>query len=131
MQQKPSHGEKLGNWYSYLSQSMGAFLYPILILWYTSAYGKCMGFPINFPKHGKRQQNPSNGESLRNCFPYNFQSLSVFSHRFTLDCGILHHMGNTWVSPPISHSTEKSNKTHRIGGGGGREPGKLVLIHLP
>ena len=35
-------------------------------------------------------------------------------------------MGNAWVSPSISQSTEKCNKTHRR-----REPGKLVLILFP
>ena len=29
--------------------------------------------------------------------------------------GIFHHMVNAWVSPSISHSTGKSNKTHRMG----------------
>ena len=28
---------------------------------------------------------------------------------------ILHHMGNVWVFPSISHSTGKCNKTHRMG----------------
>ena len=35
-------------------------------------------------------------------------------------------MGNTWVSPSISHSTEKWNKTLLQG-----EPGKLVLTFFP
>ena len=30
-------------------------------------------------------------------------------------CGILHHMGNAWVSPPVSHCTRKCNKVHRMG----------------
>ena len=34
--------------------------------------------------------------------------------------------GKAWVSPSISHSTGKWNKTHRRG-----EPGKLVLILFP
>ena len=42
------------------------FSHPITILWYTSAYGECMGFPVNFPKYGKMQQNPWYGESLGN-----------------------------------------------------------------
>ena len=32
-----------------------------------------------------------------------------------LSPGILHHMVNAWVSPSISHSTGKSEKTHRMG----------------
>ena len=31
------------------------FSHPIPILWYTSAYEKCMGFPINFPQYRKMQ----------------------------------------------------------------------------
>ena len=53
--------------------------YPsIPILWYTSSYGKCMCFLVNFPQYGKIQQNPSNGKSLGNWFPYLFHSLSAF-----------------------------------------------------
>ena len=43
--------------------------------------------PILFPQYG--------------CF---------FSIRFP-SCGILHHMRNAWVSPPISRSVGKCNKT--------------------
>ena len=82
----------------------------IPILWYSSLHGKCMGFLINFQQHGKIQQKPSNGQSLRNQFPYFFHSMGAFSIRFP-SCGILHHMRNAWVSPSISHSTVKCNKT--------------------
>ena len=45
---------------------------------------------ILFPQHG--------------CFfPIRYQSKSI-----------LYHMGNAWVSPLISHSMGKCNKTHRI-----------------
>ena len=37
----------------------------------------------------------------------------LFSH-FVASHGILHHTRNVWVSPSISHSTEKYNKTHRM-----------------
>ena len=36
-----------------------------------------------------------------------------FTIRFP-SCGILHHMKNAWASPSISHSTGKSNNTHRM-----------------
>ena len=49
------------------------------IFWYTSSYGKCMCFLINFPQHRKKQQNLSNGESLRNWFPQSFHSIGAFS----------------------------------------------------
>ena len=86
------------------------FSYSISILWYTSSYGKCMGFLINFPLYGKRQQNPSNGESLRNWFPYSFHCMGVFSIRFP-SSGILHHMGNAYVFShwfPISWNRQQN-----------------------
>ena len=55
------------------------FFHPIHILWYTSAYGKYMGFPINFPQYGKMQQNPWYGESLEN-YSYFSHSMGIFSH---------------------------------------------------
>ena len=42
------------------------FSHLIPSLWYTTAYEKCMGFPINFPQYGKMQQNSLHGESLGN-----------------------------------------------------------------
>ena len=53
MQQNPSYGEDLGNWYSYFPHSMGAFFRQIPILWYSSLHRKCMGFLINFQQYGK------------------------------------------------------------------------------
>ena len=78
MQQNHSNGENLGNWYSYFSHSMVAFLlldsyhFINFILW------EMNGFLINFPPHWKRQQNPLNGESLRNWFPYSFHKMDAF-----------------------------------------------------
>ena len=46
------------------------FSHPIPILWYTSAYVKCMGFPINFAQYGKMQQNPWYGENPGNWYSY-------------------------------------------------------------
>ena len=54
------------------------FSHPIPILWYTSAYGKCMGFPINFPQYGKMQQNPQYGESLGNLYSYFSHGMGAF-----------------------------------------------------
>ena len=61
IQQNPSNGEDLRNWFPYFFDKMSGFFHYISILWYTSSYGKSMGFLINFLKHGKRQENPSNG----------------------------------------------------------------------
>ena len=38
----------------------------------------------------------------------------LFSIRFP-SYGILHHMGNAWVSPSISHSIGKCSEIHQIG----------------
>ena len=43
-----------------------------------SSYGKCMGFPINFPKYGKMQQNPWYGESPGNWYSYFSHSMGAF-----------------------------------------------------
>ena len=55
------------------------FSHLILILWYTSAYRKCMVFPINFSFYGKMQQSPSYGVNLGNWYPYFSRSMSAFS----------------------------------------------------
>ena len=88
---------------------MCEFFHQITILQYTSSYGKCMIFPISFPQHEKRQKNPSNGKSLRNCFPgesckthrmqktweigtHNFPIIwTLFSHQI-ISYGILYNM---------------------------------------
>lgn len=70
-----------------------------------------MCFLINFPYHGKKQQNRSNRERLRNWFPYNFHSIGAFSIRFK-SCGTLHHMENVWVFSLISHNIGKCSKNH-------------------
>ena len=59
---------ELGNWFPYVFHEMGGFFYQIAILPYTLSYGKCMGFLVNFPRHGKQQENPLNGKSLKNGF---------------------------------------------------------------
>ena len=56
--QNPSYVENLGNWYSYFSHSMGAFFHQIPILWYTSSYGKYMGFFIKFQKALEKPAKP-------------------------------------------------------------------------
>ena len=116
MQQNPSYRESLGNWYPYFFNSIGAFFfYQIPMFWYTSSYVKCMGCPINLPLHGKMMQNSSSRESLGNGYPLFSLSLgSFFSIRFPC-YGILHHMWNPWVSQSIFHSMGKYSKIHRGG----------------
>ena len=102
------------------------FSHPIPIQRYTSSYGKCMGFPINFPQYGKMQQNPWYGESLGNWYSYFSHSMGAifqsdshpmvyliiremhgFSHQFLI-------VRENATKPTVS-----------------AEPGKLVLILFP
>ena len=53
------------------------FFFPIPILRYASPYGKCMGFLINFPQHGKMQQNPLHGENLGSWYSYFSHSMGT------------------------------------------------------
>ena len=46
---KPFFRVNLGNWYSHFSLVWVLFSHTISIQRYTSSYGKCKGFPINFP----------------------------------------------------------------------------------
>ena len=111
-QQNPSYEENLKNWDSYFSIVWVHIFHQILILCYSSSYGRCLSFLINFPQHGKVYANPFSAESLRDCFPKVFHSIDAFffSIRFP-SCGIFHHMGNALVLL-ISHSKENYNKTH-------------------
>ena len=88
-----------------------------------------MGFVINFPKHGKRQENQSNGKSLENWFP----EKSSKTHRvwcfYPLDSNpmvyfIICEMHGFSHQFPIAW--KKTAKSVELG-----EPGKLVLIFCP
>ena len=112
MQQNPSYGLNLGNWYLYFSYSMGEFspynFHPTVYL----SYRKCMGFPINFPQYRKIQQNSSYGESLRNwCLYFSYIMDAFFLIRFPF-YGILHHMGNACVFSLMSHNMGKDSQTY-------------------
>ena len=50
------------------------------ILWYVSAYGKCIGFSNDVPQHRKMQQNRLYGEKLRNQGSYFPHICVLFSH---------------------------------------------------
>ena len=84
------------------------------------------GFPHKFPTVRENAIKPmvwrKSGKLILILFPYYGW---FFLIRFQ-SYGILLHMGNAWVSPSISHSTGKCNKSHRRG-----EPGKLVLMLFP
>ena len=102
---------------------MGAFSHLILILWYTSAYRKCMGFPINFSYYGKMQQSPSYGVNLGNWYPYFSRSMDAFSpydSHPTVYYIIWKIHGFPHQFPIVQENATKLN----VWG----EPGKLVLI---
>ena len=102
------------------------FSHPIFILWYISAYGKCMGFPINFPQYEKMQQNPWYGESLGNWYSYFSDSMGDF---FPLDSHSIAYFV-IWEMHGFPHQflivRENASKPFVLG-----EPGKLVLIIFP
>ena len=58
-----------------------------------------MGFPINFPKHGKMHQNLSNWESLENWYPFFHQSIGIF---FPSDFHLMVKF-TTWEMHGFSH----------------------------
>ena len=91
-----------------------------------SSYGKCMGFPINFPQYGKMQQNPWYGESLGNWYSYFYHSMGVF---FPSDSHPIVYF-ITWEIHGFPHQFPivQENATKLIVWG---EPGKLVLILFP
>ena len=99
------------------------FSHLIPSLWYTTAYEKCMGFPINFPQYGKMQQNPWYGKSLGNWYSYFFHSMGAF---FPLDSHIMVYF-IIWEMHVFPHQflIVRENATKPFVW---VKPGKLVLI---
>ena len=114
MQQNPSYGKNLGNWYSYFSHCMGAFFsldshsMVYFITWEMYVFSHQFPLtrektakPIERGKPGKLVpgnilQNPSNVENLGNWYSYFSHNMGVFSIRFP-SYGILDYMENAWV----------------------------------
>ena len=95
-------------------QHRGFFSHEILILLYTSPHGKWIGFLINFTQHRKMQQIQEMEkvwEIVTHTFFIVWMLFSISYQSF----GILHHMGNAWISSSISHSTGICNKIYCIG----------------
>ena len=111
MQQNPWYGESLGNWYPLFPRSMGAHSHPMVyfiiweIHWFLHQFSKLRKNATKATVWGEP------GKLIVILFP---QYEWFFPIRFPL-YGILHHMGNAFVSPPIFHRTGKWNKTHRMG----------------
>ena len=70
-----------------------------------------LSFSHQFPIAWENVTKPIVWENLGNWQSYFSHSMVTFFPSY----GILHHMGNAWVFPSISHSTRKCNKTHRMG----------------
>ena len=88
-----------------------------------SSYGKCMGFPVNFPQYGKMQQNPWCRESLGNWYSYFSHSMGVF---LPLDSHpMVYFIKWEMHGFPCQFLIVQENATKLIVWG---EPGKLVLI---
>ena len=88
-----------------------------------SSYGKCMGFPVNFPQYGKMQQNPWCRESLGNWYSYFSHNMGVF---FPLDSHpMVYFIKWEMHGFPCQFLIVQENATKLIIWG---EPGKLVLI---
>lgn len=62
----------------------------------------------------KLQQNSLYGDNLWNWCSYFSIVWVLFSIKFP-SYGILHHMGNKWVPPSVSHSIRKCSEIHRVG----------------
>ena len=88
-----------------------------------SSYGKCMGFPFDFPQYWKIQQNhPSYGrtwEISTHTFP---QHRGFFPMRFSSYC-ILSHMEMDWLPHQFHIAQENVAKSNKW-----RKSGKLVSI---
>ena len=126
MQQNPWCGGKSGRLTLNFFQQYGFFSHSIPILWYTSAYGKCMGFPINFSQYGKMKQNPWYGESLGNRQSYFSHSMGVF---FPSNSHPVVYF-SIWEMHGFPHQflivCENATKSFVWG-----EPGKLLLMLFP
>ena len=102
------------------------FSHPIPILWYTSAYGKFIGFPINFPQYGKMQQNSWCREILGNWYSLFSHSMGAF---FPLDSHSMVYLIIWEIHGfPYQFFIVREDATKLIVWG---EPGKLVLIIFP
>ena len=104
----------LGHRYSYFSLSMGAFFstgsHPMIYfrIW------EMHGFSHKFPTIQENATKPMAWGKSGKLIPIHFPQYECFFPIRLLFYGILHHMGNVWVSPSISHSTGKCNKTLRM-----------------
>ena len=74
------------------------------------------GFPLQFLlAREKSNKTHRMWDNLGNWYSYSFCSMGAFFPIRFLSYGILHHLGNAWVSPLISHSIGKCRNIHRIG----------------
>ena len=115
MQQNPLYGENLGNWYLYFSDSMGTFFpsnsYPMVyfIIW------EMHGFPHQFSIDWENATKPILWKEPGKLVTILFTECEKLSPIRFPSYVVLHHVGNEWVFPWISHSMAKCNKSHGRG----------------
>ena len=64
----------------------------------------------------KMQQGPLHKEKLGEIGTHTFPIVWVLFFPIIFpSCGLLHHLGNEWVSPSVSHDIGKRSEIHRIG----------------
>ena len=112
--QNPSYVENFGNWYSYLSHSMGVF-FPLdshLMVYFIicEIHGSHHQFLIAWENAAKSIELRQPGKLV----PIAFPKYEYFSSIRFPSYGILYHMGNAWLFPSISNSTEKCSKIHPV-----------------
>ena len=91
-----------------------------------SPYGKCMGFPLNFPQYGKMQQNPWYGGKSGKLILILFRQDRCF---FQLDSYLMVYF-SVWEMHEFSHKfpTLRENITKPMVW---KKSGKLIVILFP
>ena len=112
--QNPLYVEKLGNWYSYFSHSMGAF-FPLdshSMVYFIIC--EIHGFPHQFSIAWENLAKSIELGEPRKLVPIFSLTNGHFSSIKFPSYGILYHMGNAWFFPSISNSMGKCCKIHPV-----------------
>ena len=113
---KTHHVENLGNWNSYLSQSMGTF-FPLdshVMVYFI--IGEIHGFALQFPIAWENAVKSIELEEPGKLVPIFSSTYGYFSFSRFPSYHILYNMVNAWLFPSISNSTGKCSKIHLVDG---------------
>ena len=119
--QSPSYVENLGNWYSYLSQSMDTFFpldsqsIPLDVMVYF-IIGEIHGVALKFPIAWENAVKSIELEEPGKLVPIFSSTYGYFSFSRFPSYDILYDMVNAWLFPSISNSTRKCSKIHLVDG---------------